>query len=184
VWRHSVTWHGVGRVAHNTLAHALRPSTFCSSPPTQSRELDAGNDLITVQRALFTLCDVSSAPQTLLTTISWNGCSHGSTRTASLLTFLAMMCCADHHLLAPSLSAQQLLRNPRYESQVISAGVPAQLGGLAGHANATVREKATEALCHVAGHSIGRTHIVESGLVKVLASKVGGCASETRHDPP
>jgi hypothetical protein len=31
-------------------------------------------------------------------------------------------------------------------------------------------------VCHVADHSIGRTHIVESGLVTVLASKVGGCA--------
>jgi hypothetical protein len=89
--------------------------------PRLSRELAPGNDLITVQRALFTLCD--------------------------------------------------LLRDPKTVSEAIAAGLPTQLGGLVEHPNATVREKASEALVHVAGHAVGRAAIVQLRLVPVLAAK-------------
>ena len=65
-----------------------------------------------------------------------------------------------------------MLRNPNHVSEAISVGIPAQLGELSADLNAIVREKATEGLCHFAGHAIGRTAIVNGGLVEVVAKQV------------
>mmetsp|Transcript_28050 Transcript_28050/g.73560 ORF Transcript_28050/g.73560 Transcript_28050/m.73560 type:complete len:359 (+) Transcript_28050:109-1185(+) len=90
--------------------------------PRVSRELAATNDEGTVQRALFTLCD--------------------------------------------------MLRSPNSVSEALAAGIPQQLGSLLTTSeHAVIKEKASEGLCHFAGHAVGRAAIVSQQLVPLAAEK-------------
>eukprot|EP00041_Stephanoeca_diplocostata_P021674 m.508713 g.508713 ORF g.508713 m.508713 type:complete len:350 (+) comp21884_c0_seq3:224-1273(+) len=62
-----------------------------------------------------------------------------------------------------------ILRNPTCITPAVDADILPVLGGLLGSNNATIREKSSEALHHIAGHAVGRKRLTSSGLLTPLS---------------